>query len=364
MKRRTSLGYLVDKTYIRIKCFNKVRNAEKNANDRLRILNGGYKGTKKEFEEVAKYWKRFGVKPKKKWYQIYCDGKNGLDPRYIPDTLWESKIYPYFNNLLWGRAYADKCAYDRLFPHLNRPRTIVKNSCGRFYDSEQNIISKEEAISLCAKENSFIVKFTTFSSGGKNIQVFKDGEVNEKDIRKFFNEYEANFIVQEIVRQHRDLEKIHKESVNTLRVISFYFKGKVHILSSQLRMGSGNARIDNYSAGGYSCNVNLDGRLDDKAVSKVDGWASVHPSGIKFKDIIVPNYKDVINVIINEHPKLPHLNIIGWDFAIGENGEPIFIELNVTPESNQNGSGPTFGDLTDEVLEDVFITQSLKDAFL
>lgn len=365
MRRRTTIGYLVDRTYIKIKCFNKIRTAKQNAKKRLKLLNGGYKGEKGEFKEVVEaYWKPYGIKPEKYWYQIYCDGKGKFDPRYIPDTMWEGIIYPYFNNLLWGRAYADKCAYDRLFPQLNRPRTIMKNSCGRFYDGNQNIISREEAIQCCLRKERFIVKFTTFTSGGRNIQVYERGEVNEKVVRDLFDKYQMDFIVQELVEQHPDLARIHKESLNTLRVISFYFKGEVHILSAQLRMGSGKARIDNYSSGGYACNVKPDGHLSERAVSKAEGWATMHPCGLAFKDIVVPNYNDVLNVIKDEHPKLPHLNIIGWDFAIGKNGEPIFIELNVTPESNQNGSGPTFGDLTQEVLEEVFINKSLKNAFV
>lgn len=365
MKRRTSFGYMIDRTYIKIKCFNKIRTARKDAKRRLEILNGGYVGKPGEFKEVVgSYWKRYGIKPQKCWYQIYCDGKDGFNPRYIPDTLWEGTIYPYFNNIIWGRAYADKCAYDRLFPYLNRPRSIIKNSCGRFYDDKQNVISREDAIQRCIKEERFIVKFTTFTSGGRNIQVYERGEVSEKVVKELFDKYEMDFIVQELVEQQSCLAKIHEGSLNTLRIISFYFKGEVHILSAQLRMGSGEARIDNYSSGGYACNVNPNGRLSERAVSKAEGWATVHPCGIAFKDIVVPNYEDVLNVIRDEHPKLPHLNIIGWDFAVGKNGEPIFIELNVTPESNQNGSGPTFGDLTEAVLEEVFIKKTLKDAFM
>ena len=63
------------------------------------------------------------------------------------------------------------------------------------------------------------------------------------------------------------------------------------------------------------------------------------------------------------HKRIPHLNIIGWDFAIGVSGDPVFIELNVYPGQNQNGSGPTFGNLTEEVLEDVFIKKTNIDAF-
>lgn len=362
-KRKTT-GLMWDNLYLKVGCLHRAYTAWRIAKNRLKIINGGYTGTKEEFQKVVEFWKPYGVKPKKYWYQMYCDGKGAFDPRYIPDTMWDSTIFPYFNNLMWGRAYADKCAYDRLFPYLNRPRTIMKNSCGRFYDGKQNVITREQAIQLCLKEDRFIAKFTTFSSGGKNIQVYEIGEVTEESVKKMFDYYHMNFIVQELAEQHDDLARIHATSLNTLRVMSFFFKGEVHILSAQLRMGSGDARVDNYSSGGYACNINPDGRLSEIAVSKAEGWATRHPCGLEFKDIVVPGYDKVVEVIKQEHAKLPQLNIIGWDFAIGKNGEPIFIELNTFPAQNQSGSGPTFGDLTEEVLRDVFIDKTLKGVFL
>lgn len=48
---------------------------------------------------------------------------------------------------------------------------------------------------------------------------------------------------------------------------------------------------------------------------------------------------------------------------MGEDGTPIFIEMNFLPDQNQFASGPTFGDLSDKVFEDVFIKKSLKGVF-
>lgn len=364
MGKRKQAGLMWDNLYLKVGCEHRAFTARKAAKKRLKVINGGYQGSDAEFAKVVEYWKPYGIKPKKYWYQMYCDGKGSYDPRYIPDSLWDSTIFPYFNNLMWGRAYADKCAYDRLFPYLNRPRTIMKNSCGRFYDGNQKIITRKEAMQLCLKEERFIVKFTTFSSGGRDIQVFEKGEVTEESVRKLFNDYKMNFIIQALVVQHKDMAKLNDSSLNTIRVMSFFFKNQVHILSAQARIGSGGARVDNYSSGGYACNVNPDGRLSERAVSKAKGWATSHPNGFEFKDVVIPSYDKVIAVVKEEAAKLPHLNIIGWDFAVGEDGEPVFIEINVFPGQNQNGSGPTFGDLTEAVLKDVFIDKTLGDAFL
>ena len=55
---------------------------------------------------------------------------------------------------------------------------------------------------------------------------------------------------------------------------------------------------------------------------------------------------------------LPYFDIIGWDFAVDENGEPVCIEYNVMPEPNQISCGPTFGELSEEVFKDVFIDKN------
>ncbi len=364
MKKRRKIGVMIDKVYLKARYFRKIMQRISEAKRRVKYLNGGYKGSNKEYRDVVvKYWKPYGIRPPKYWYQMFCDGKDAFDPRYIPDTIWNGRIYPYFNDLILGKAYVDKGAYDILFSHLKRPRTIIKNCAGRFYDGNQMLISEEEAISRCCQEEHFVVKFTTNSSGGKNIYVFKKGEVTASEIRRLFKEYRFNFVVQSFVEQHADLAKIHAESLNTMRIMSFFFKGEVHILSAQLRMGSGDARVDNYSSGGFACNINPDGHLSARAVSKKHGWAYEHPCGMRFEDIVVPNYEKVTELVREEHKKLPLLNIIGWDFAMDKDGEPVFIEINMMPESNQNGSGPTFGDMTEEVLRDVFIDKTLEAAF-
>ncbi len=363
MARKKS-GQLWDKIHIYVwLLYKSLHVSRRDARKRLKILKGGYKGTDEEYRKVVEYWKPYKIKPARYWYQIYGDGKGYFDPRYIPDTIMDLYIFPYFCNMNYGPVLADKCGYDTLFPDMKKPKTIAMNRGGYYYDGSQQIISKEKAADLCLAEDGFIVKFASSSSRGRNIHVYYKGEISKKELIKLFDSMKYNFVVQGLVEQHPLLDEIHHESLNTIRVVSFLFHGEVYILSAQLRMGSGKSRIDNYSTGGYACNINPDGRLNDKAVSKEEGWSYVHPCGKKFSDIVVPNYDKLIEVVKREAAKMPYMQIIGWDMAIDKEGDPVFIELNLMPESNQNGSGPTFGDMTEEVLKEVFITKSLKGAF-
>lgn len=361
-KQRSNWLMLVDRVNAKLRFLWPAYSSYKDAKKRTKSLHGGYKGTAEEYRNVKTYWSHYHKHPKMMWFRMYSDGKEKLDPRYIPLSMWYTTVLPYFNNTTMGRAYVDKCAYDVIYKDLKMPEIIVKNVAGRFYGPDQKLITKEEAVEKCMAQESFIAKCATGSYGGHGIVVLIGDEINRESVEQTFEQLEKNYVVQKLVKQHEDLKKINPSSLNTLRVMSFFFRDEVHILSAQLRMGSGDARVDNYSSGGFACNVQPDGRLSERAVSR-DGWATVHPNGMAFKDIVVPAYDRVVEIIKEEHKKIPYMNIIGWDFGIDEEGDPVFIEMNEGPQDNQNGSGPTFGDMTEEVLEEVFITKSNRNAF-
>ena len=98
---------------------------------RLKLIGGGYRGSKQEFQEkVVSYWKKYGVKPERLWYDLFCNGQNAYDPRYIPDSIWFCDILPYFNDLARKEAYADKGMFNRLLVDVKKPETVVKNMAG------------------------------------------------------------------------------------------------------------------------------------------------------------------------------------------------------------------------------------------
>ena len=326
---------------------------------RLRQSDGGYRNDKEYKSIVVPYWQRFGQRPRQYWYSLFCVRSKQMDPRYIPDDMWFARVLPYYSNMQFRRAYEDKCMHSVLFPELSRPKTIVMNIAGVFYDGSFRIIGKEEAVQTCLREHEFLIKPSIDSGEGRLITFFSGDEVNRDAIQKIIDSLQSNFMVQEVVQQHRVLANLNEKSLNTIRVISFLFEGEVHILSTILRIGGMDSRVDNVGAGGYACKINPNGRLDRYAVNRLSQWVEDHPSGAVFYDTEVPSYEKVLELVRRGHKKLAHFKIIGWDFAINIAGEPIFIEYNVCPGQNQRTCGPTFGDLTDKVLEDVFIKKSL-----
>lgn len=339
------------------------RNKTISVKKRIKLINGGYQGSDKEFKEtVLAYWKKYGLKPDKAYFSLYCDGKGKYDPRYITDPIWMCYILPYFNDLTMHRAYDDKGMYHRLFPNATHPETVVKRMGGYYYNGDgEQIITREEAIKICLNESRLIFKPALDSSKGMGIFFYDREKNSEHEIIEIIDQLGLNFVAQRLVKQHPYLAALNETSLNTVRVITFHFKDKVHVLSAQLRIGGAEAKVDNVSAGGSAVAIKPDGFLYEKSVTRQSKWTYETAKGVKFTEIQVPNFKEIVEECKQLHCLIPHLNIIGWDFAVNESGTPVLIEFNVRPEQNQIGCGsPTFGDMTDEVLDEVFFKKSLK----
>lgn len=144
-----------------------------------------------------------------------------------------------------------------LFPNVCRPRTIVKNVAGQFYTDKLEPLTPNQALNLSGNEQSFIIKPSVDSGTGRLIKFYDKNKNSKDDIKKMFTELKANFVVQEIVQQHPVLGSLHESSLNTVRILSFFFEGEVYILSAIVRMGAGNARVDNVSSGGMQCGIDV-----------------------------------------------------------------------------------------------------------
>ncbi len=313
-------------------------------------------------EEVLPFWSAYQQKPPLYWFRMFSKDGKTTDPRYIPDDIWLTTIMPYYCNSFFRRPYEDKCMHSVLFPTLNRPRTIVKNMAGQFYTDDFSPISREEALKRCQAEESFIIKPSIDSGAGRLIQFYDSKIDSPEKIPTLFEALKNNFIVQEIVKQHPVLEALHPGSLNTIRVLSFFFEEEVHILSVIVRMGTGDAKVDNVTAGGMQCGVYPDGRCYELACTKKRDWVDKAPGGAVFAETRLSAYEKIIDCVKREHLRFPHFRLIGWDFSVNADEEPVFIEYNVCPGPNQMTCGPTFGDLTEKVLEDVFIKKTLADA--
>ncbi len=306
--------------------------------------------------EINNYWNKYTNITK--YWHIWYSSRNGLfDVRYIPENIFYTLIEPYYNKLDFYKMYQDKNIYDLIFHDIKKPITISKNMENSYFDDKFNYISKEEVINRCLMVDEIVIKPAIDSGGGRNISFLKiEDKTTCEMISNILDYYKNNFIIQVALKQSSKLSIINSESVNTIRLISFYNKGNVIILSSVLRMGVGKSRVDNQAAGGISCGIKNDGRLKKYGFNKYGERLVRHPNGFVFENYVVPSFKKIEELVRDLHKKIQYYRIISWDFAIDEYDSPVFIEYNLRFQEinfHQLNNGPLFGNLTDSVIEEV-----------
>lgn len=310
-------------------------------------------------KEVAAYWKQFGVKVSPEWAWYY-GARNGIvDPRYIPNTLAYARMDQHFNDRKLGYGFNDKNYYARIFGgDIRQPGTVVRKIKGFLLDEEYQQITLDEAVRRISGEREVICKPSLESGSGRSI-AFWNTERDAQKIRDFLaDDREADYIVQQLIIQHDEMKRVHESSINSVRIMSLLMKDGVHIISSVLRMGVGGSRLDNLSAGGIVCGIREGGRLDKYAYENYRGArAEVHPQGFVYEGFCVPGYDKAVDLVRRAHPMIPHFRLVSWDIAIDAQGEPVLIEANMRKGGvavHQFPNGPLFGDMTDQVLREVF----------
>ena len=318
--------------------------------------------TGEQIKQIQEFWAPY-CKVSPQW-ALYYSAKNGqFDPRYIPNTLYYTKIDQHFNVRKLGYGFNDKNYYTKIFDGIKQPKVLVRKINGLILDEKYNLLKIEEAKKIILQHNEVICKPSQESGSGRGIQFFSSETINEIDEFLKNKEYD-NYVVQSLLKQHPDLNRIHKDSVNCIRICSILFEEGVYILSSVLRMGFGNSKVDNATSkdnsayDGMSCGIDEGGRLKKYAYGYNKGNRMIqHPGGgVTFEGYTIPSYDKAIELVKECHPRISNFRLVSWDIAIDEEGEPVLIEANMRKGGinfHQFNNGPLFGEMTERVLDEV-----------
>ncbi len=350
LRRFNKIKRLLFVNYIRITFRKKIKKMNKDHQSKSLL--------KTQIEEISKYHKSLCVKKMKTYWHQYYTSLNGVfSTKYIPHDYFYNTISYALNQKAY-RCLMDKNLIDRLFQNIKHPNAIIKRING-FYHCDNLVITEDDAINGCNTYERVLIKPTVYSGGGNSIVVFsiKEGQTdfNNLSLNEIFEHYGNNFIIQEIVLQHKKLSLLNKSSLNTLRIISYMPNEKVNILSSYIRIDGVGSIVDNISSGGYGCSVDSNGKI-----SKTGYYINFKKQSLKtengtpLEDFVVPCYKKILQKIEILHQQVPYFKIVGWDIAVDENENIVLIEYNLWEQAidfAQVINGPLFGEFTDEVLK-------------
>lgn len=319
--------------------------------------------TKSEKKEIIKYWSKYKNITRYvhefKWFK----SKGKLDKRLIPEELWHADIEPYFNNVLLEKAFQDKNYYEMVVGKNNSPETIIHCINGQLLDESYAPIDCEKASQLINSEKEVICKASIGTGGGRGIRFISEN-VETNDVENIINAYDGNFLIQRIIMQHPLVASFNETSVNTMRIITFLYKGRVHFIYGELRFGGIGSRLDNSAAGGRWVLINKDGIIQNEFYifdkSTTDMYVDKNYVSPIAENTSVPNWNEVMQLLKQTHYKLAHFGIVYWDVSISQSGNPIILEYNLLDSdayAYQYGVGPFFGDMTEQVLSEIYLQQ-------
>lgn len=227
-------------------------------------------------------------------------------------------ILSYLNPREYRVLTKDKLIFNQIFKdYINREfldvRTATTEELTKFIKGKKHVFAKPN---------------TDF--GGHNIEKIKTKDI--KDIRKFKNQLMNNkqFLLEEEIIQAKEIDEMNPSTVNTLRVVTLYNKGEVHILGNFFRLGLD----DNPALQCRDANfiLNEDGTLASKIIDDDGKEYKKHPLTdydlTKLKKL--PYIKESYDLVIKAAKLIPEIRYIGWDIALTDNG-PTIIEGNEYP---------------------------------
>lgn len=333
----------------------------------LNSLEHREKLTRAQKREVQDYYRQLiGRKVPLYSHEYFYSRTGHFTKDYVPTNLYHCDLVPKANDHTRGKTLCDKNLCDLLLPDAPMPHTYLKNMNGYFY-FEGKPVSAEEAADLCRDLGEVIVKPTMRSKGdGVRKLVFHDGvtSLDGLTVAQLFKRYRRDFQIQECVRQHPAMAALNPTSLNTLRILTYRSGMEVLVIYAVIRIGRLGKEIDNQSAGGISTAVLGDGRLDKMAYSgylaKVAYGGYKEPgvlktdTGIVLEGYPIPSYDKVLDLVRRLQLQLPFFNLVGWDVAIGEDGEPILIEFNTNTGLSQSAVRTGFGPYTERVFRELW----------
>lgn len=324
----------------------------------LRELKDRKKLTKEQKKEIEDFYvSMIGKKIPLSSHEYFYSRTGVYSKEYVPKGFYTIELLPKANKVKYRDAYADKNMVDVYLPNVKHPHTILKRMNGYYYYQGEPV-SEKEAIEKCSNLQDCIIKpALEFSGKGVCGLEVKDGRTNidELELGALFDKYGKNFQIQKRLKQHERMNMLNPTSVNTIRILTYRSGMEILHIYSVVRIGRKGQIIDNQCAGGISAIIGEDGKLGKYAYGGyTENDVLKTDTGTVLEGFEIPSYGNALETVKRLHYQLPFFNLIGWDVAIDEEGDPVVIEWNIYTGLSQSAFGPGFGKYTERIIRELW----------
>jgi hypothetical protein len=298
---------------------------------------------RKEISAYKKFWRSY---PHDYFLLDFFRADNPITQdeiiNYIPAFFWYSLFLPHHTSYINSSIIDNKIFTEQVFGNLRiaQPETLGMIINNKFYLSEMRKSTLKGTIEEISRINPTKI-FVKPANGGAGIGIFifqrtPEGQyLTRRNI--LFNEdflltisRSGDYIIQSGITQDQELSKIYPGSVNAMRIFTENKDGVSSVVCAVLRIGRGQAEIDNVSTGGIFTKIDLkSGKTGDYAMTLENEKILEHPdTHFVFRNFKIPQWSKVCNFVTDSADKLPLFAHLGWDIALTANG-PIAIEANL-----------------------------------
>jgi hypothetical protein len=295
-------------------------------------------------------------------YHLWClDLKMRKEfKRYIGDSLADPYTIKKLG-ILWKDYWVllkDKLIFKLICEHYRIP---VPAHLGTHQNGMGNHSQTNLKLLMLERDLEKIVIKPRTGHLGENIHLISN---NDSDISKKLSALKGGeYIVEEHIKQHSEMNKINPHSVNSIRIITLIcLDGSVEFLGAMLRTSSSTLPVDNFTMGGIAVGIDLEtGRLKKEGFLKIyhreidnekklkqnlipSTLTSSHKKKLlseskivtsspltnnDFFNFQIPYWSELKEITINAQKVFHQIKSIGWDVAISSTG-PVIIEGNTS----------------------------------
>ncbi len=193
----------------------------------------------------------------------------------------------------------------------------------QFYGRELLSISNEQDYDAFRefrkRHPSFIIK-PILGTGGRGTRIYRGAESDETVFQRILSD--GAVVIEELIQQVEAMQALHPKSLNTLRIPTVLTKKGVHVFQPFLRVGVGEAEVDNAASGGIICPIDVEtGIVKQFGVTEMGKRFIRHPdSGIVLPGFQIPEWKEAKRFVDTLARVIPENHYVGWDCALTPNG--------------------------------------------
>jgi len=257
------------------------------------------------------------------WPALYAEMRGEYYENWLPVDFYRFTLLPRWNSLAELSLY--KTFDHKLFGDFAVKPAIICIG-GRYYKSDFEPLREIEVKTYLKGVCDEVIVKPDAGRSGEGTGFYKTDQIEAEELIKI-----KNFVVQPVIKQHPELDRLSNSSVNSIRITTFMdHASEVRLLFANQKFGMGGNRVDNLGSGGMFLRLGNDGEAVTDAMgdygSKIMEKHPIH--GFRFRGFVVPAYKKALEECIRAHKSFPYIRVIGWDVAIDEEGMPKLLEWN------------------------------------